>query len=671
MVVERLEKWALRGRSVSYRIKLMFSVIALLVITGLAITAVSYRNARTRTEAMTLSLFESATLGAAQQTRDYADRAVPTARAAAGLAGAGLALGDQNLLARQLLAFLRANPGVSWVSLGDENGSFTGAYRTAKGQLRINQSHRVDGRSALVEYDVQPDGSWQEFRRENDSGYDPRTRPYYEAAKRAGKLTWLPPYVFYEQAIPGITCANPIFDKDGKLAGVVTVDFDLNSLSSFARNVAISPHSEAMIFTPEGVLLGHPKVRVVSQSGKRDEGRLLTMAESGDPLAEQLYAQVQSQGKLTVEDERTRRLVFTHGGVSYLGCVTAVRIEDGPLWLVGALGPRSDFLGDVQRENLQLLLISLAAVLLAAGLAVLLAKRVSQPIVRLVEFAHRVGAGDLEQKVELDTTTEFRTLSASLTKMLADLRDHLRLRESLAVAMEVQRRLLPSAAPKVRGMDIAGYSAYCDETGGDYYDYIELDPLGPGQLLVVLGDVMGHGIASALTMAGARGVIRSQVQSGVGPAPLLTHLNGIIYHDTRGTRFMTICLAIIDTARMQMRWASAGHDPPVVYDRQADTFISLEGGDVPLGVVDEVAYEEYLHAPLKPGHVILVGTDGIWETANASGELFGKSRLEDVLRANAGKSADDIQRAVVAAVDAHRGAEKQKDDVTFVIIKVC
>jgi Serine phosphatase RsbU, regulator of sigma subunit len=73
--------------------------------------------------------------------------------------------------------------------------------------------------------------------------------------------------------------------------------------------------------------------------------------------------------------------------------------------------------------------------------------------------------------------------------------------------MEVQRRLLPASAPKVRGLDVAGHSTYCDETGGDYFDFLVLDKAAPDQVLVALGDVMGHGVAAALVMAGVRAVL--------------------------------------------------------------------------------------------------------------------------------------------------------------------
>src|SRR3954454_1135987 len=161
---------------------------------------------------------------------------------------------------------------------------------------------------------------------------------------------------------------------------------------------------------------------------------------------------------------------------------------------------------------------------------------------------NRVGSGDLEAKAESGGSSEFRRLADALNRMIADLRDRLRLLHSLGIAMEVQRRLLPATAPKVRGLDVAGHSTYCDETGGDYYDFLVLDQAAPDQLLVCVGDVMGHGVAAALVMAGGDGMLR---------------------------------------------WVSAGHDPALIYDPAADKFDEIDQAELPLGIMDDTAYEEH------------------------------------------------------------------------------
>src|SRR5204863_9331190 len=167
---------------------------------------------------------------------------------------------------------------------------------------------------------------------------------------------------------------------------------------------------------------------------------------------------------------------------------------------------------------------------------------------------------------------------------------------------------------------VAGHSTYCDETGGDYYDFLVLDRASPDAVLVVLGDVMGHGVAAALVMAGVRAVLRDRVDAAGSLADLMGRLNRLISADHQGDRFMTMHLSVIDGRTRTMRWVSAGHDPAFVYDPAADRFAEVGAGELPRGVMDETEYTERTHGPLRPGEGILVGTDGVWEIPDAKGE---------------------------------------------------
>jgi sigma-B regulation protein RsbU (phosphoserine phosphatase) len=304
------------------------------------------------------------------------------------------------------------------------------------------------------------------------------------------------------------------------------------------------------------------------------------------------------------------------------------------------------------------------------GLAMFLARRVSGPILALTSFLGTVGSGDLTHRAHLGGAREFRQLSAALNRMIRDLRDRMRLRTALSVAMEVQQKLLPLEAPQVEGLDLAGFSAYCDETGGDYYDYLLLDKEGAKGVVVAVGDVIGHGIGAALLMAEARAILHSRVTSCDRLGDLLTHLNDLLVSDMMAGRFMTVFLWGIDARRQTACWASAGHDPAIIYDPKADRFEETGLGDVPLGIEAEVAYEEHQYGPIRPGQVIVLGTDGVWETVNGQGEMFGKARLQESIRSAHQGSALEIAAAISRDLNGFRGGIRQRDDVTLVVIKV-
>src|SRR5262245_9101059 len=114
-----------------------------------------------------------------------------------------------------------------------------------------------------------------------------------------------------------------------------------------------------------------------------------------------------------------------------------------------------------------------------------------------------------------------------------------------------------------------------------------------------------------------------------------------------------------------MRWVSAGHDPVIVFDPVDGSFAEDNKGDLPLGIIGDQEYHEHT-TPLRAGQVLFIGTDGVWEMPNTAGELYGKDRLREVIRASAGGSADDIAAAVRESLTNFRGDTKSIDDVTFV-----
>jgi sigma-B regulation protein RsbU (phosphoserine phosphatase) len=418
------------------------------------------------------------------------------------------------------------------------------------------------------------------------------------------------------------------------------------------------------------VLLAHPGTQVVSASSQPNEARLLNLRDVSNPVTlvyeRHLPPTALAAGKGGDHFESFR---FRHGGVDYLASATAFRVDEGLTWIVGALAPEDDFLGGVRRGQRIALGVAGGAVLGALGLAVLLSRRVSSPVVNLIGFMRRVSEGDLESKAALRGPHEFRQLSANLNRMIDDLRDRMKLRHSLHLAMEVQQRLLPSAPPKVPGLDLAGHSTYCDETGGDYYDFLVIDQTHPTSVVIALGDVMGHGIAAALVMAGARAVLRDRATTTGSLAHVLDRINKLLNEDMQGTKFMTLHLSIIDAAARTFRWASAGHDPAIIFDPAEGKFHEIDESGFPLGVNDDGMYSEHTFV-LKPGQIITIGTDGIWEMADDRDEQFGKERLREIIRASANQSAGEISKIITDALSRFRGHREALDDVTFVVAKV-
>src|SRR5262245_53554544 len=278
------------ARGFSFRAKLVLGVCGLVLLTGAVVLWLAHRSARASTDVLTGSVFREVSARAVAHTRGFVLRAAPVVESLGQLSDKGLAIDDADRLAPQLLAVLKANPGLSWVSWSDEAGTFTGAYQPPDGPAHVNHSRVMAGKTRVMEYELLPDGGKKILKIDDDSGYDPRKRPFYLGAKQAGNLVWLPPYIFYWQWVPGITCAVPVKRPTGELRGVLTADFDLNALSAFVSGLSVSPGSRVFLYTADDVLLAHPRLRGAAASGEGKDARLLTLADAHDPLTDAFAA---------------------------------------------------------------------------------------------------------------------------------------------------------------------------------------------------------------------------------------------------------------------------------------------------------------------------------------------------------------------------------------------
>lgn len=335
-------------------------------------------------------------------------------------------------------------------------------------------------------------------------------------------------------------------------------------------------------------------------------------------------------------------------------------------WL-STLERAPDVLARARRTvTLELLLVLAVLFACAARIIMLYAGNLRLLFLTVTEGLARVSRGDLAVRLPVVTADEFGNIAAGFNAMIAGLSHRVRLLDALKVAEDVQRNLLPGTPPRLTGLDVAASSVSCDETGGDYYDCINL---GAHRFAIVVGDVAGHGVGSALLMASARASVRMAAAMGGDPVSVVGAVNGRLSEDVNDTgRFITLFYLDIDARARLLRWVRAGHDPAMVYLPAKDAFDELGGPGVPLGIVAGYAYAAQRRS-WPAGSLLFLGTDGIWEARNRAGEMFGKKRLREVLRRAAPLSAQAVLDAVTEAVTAYREGLPQEDDITMVVIK--
>lgn len=556
-------------------------------------------------------------------------------------------------------------------------------------------------------------------------GYNPKQQDWYERAVKARRAVTSAPYVDASTGQLVITFAQPVMGRSRTLAGVTAIDLRVSELlDPVSINTPWAQDANVI------VVASHP-ARDVRRRAPRDrqtprEGpgaindRRLDQQRPGDNadqvsdtsypadvyiVADLLHDHTQKLDQQIIEtvhfDSKEDRQSIADDMVAGKAGVRRVFIdgqdrmiaygqigsgdEGRPVFAMIIAPTRTIHLPAEQaakriNEDLTASLVTTGGILLLLLLIVfasafLMSFRLTRPIRELADASNRVADGDLDAQVVVHRKDELGQLGDAFNAMVPALRDRMKIRESLHVAMQVQQSLLPVRAPKMKGLDIAGQSEYCDETGGDYYDFIELDQIGPEAVAIAVGDVTGHGIAAALLMATGRALIRSHANTAGSLGEVFTAVNQQLCDSEFTGRFMTVMYLIVENPGqtndpIRVRYLSAGHDPVVVYRPADDNFFELEGHDIPLGIDDDWQYKEQTSDALRPGDVLVVGTDGIWECFNAQDQQFGKDRMREVIRKASQGSADDIAKAVTQACEQWRGERDQNDDITLVVVKL-
>jgi sigma-B regulation protein RsbU (phosphoserine phosphatase) len=345
------------------------------------------------------------------------------------------------------------------------------------------------------------------------------------------------------------------------------------------------------------------------------------------------------------------------------------RLEDAP-WSVVMVAPGRQILAPILRFRSYYVVTGAFFILIILLLIRLVTGRTVSSIKDVSCAAENIAHGDYSLLPPTKSQDEVGQLVHNFNTMVSQLQERMRLKQALGLAMEVQQSLLPRKAPEIAGFDIAGQSIYCDETGGDYYDFLEFSELGQGRIGVAVGDVAGHGIAPALLMTTVRALLRSRVIQPGSLAKMITDVNRLLCMDTSETgNFMTLFYMLIDSGNREVWWVRAGHEPAIVYDPPTDSFDELYGDGIALGVDDTWSFQENRREIWADSQIVLIGTDGIWETDNPQGEMFGKQRLREIVRQHKQQSSQEIVGAITDALASHRQTAPQQDDVTMVVIK--
>jgi sigma-B regulation protein RsbU (phosphoserine phosphatase) len=246
--------------------------------------------------------------------------------------------------------------------------------------------------------------------------------------------------------------------------------------------------------------------------------------------------------------------------------------------------------------------------------------------------------------------------------VMMEVADRLSLKNELEIARDIQLAMLPGGTWSDGSASAAGVTRPANTVGGDFYDIL---PLHDGRVLIALGDVAGKGSPAALLMALLLAMMRTLVDEGLEPAPLLRRLNTQVLRHSPRSRFITLFLGAYDPRTGVLEWVNAGHLPPVIRRAggQLERAMFREAGGLALGMFEEAEYHAE-RAALAPGDALIVYSDGLTEAENAAGVPFEDAGVEGVISRHGVEDPASLGRTLLRAVETYAGDARLGDDLT-------
>lgn len=252
-------------------------------------------------------------------------------------------------------------------------------------------------------------------------------------------------------------------------------------------------------------------------------------------------------------------------------------------------------------------------------------------------------------------------------KAAAALLDNARIKRELEIAKEIQQSFLPVCPQDLPGMLMACCCVPAAHVGGDYYDFFSLET---DIVDLVIADVAGHSVGSALLMSMTRSVLHAKVSLSRPPGKLLTTVNDLLHDDLSNAELqLSMFYARLDTKNRTLAYANAGHTQPFLFHSKEGAFTKLDADGLLMGVNKDVCFEEKV-APVEAGDILILYTDGITEAENAEGELFGTGRLCGVIAEQCGRHPEEIMAAIFREMTAFISSKPLTDDVAMIVIKI-
>ena len=536
------------------------------------------------------------------------------------------------------------------------------------------------------------------FSHERIYEFDPRKRPWYIAAKKAGQPVISDLYSTIEAGgYQQIGASAPFYDAEGNLLGVAGIDSSNTDLYNWINSFSVSKGTVNFVLNERGEVIFSTQDEGIFAVNKSEAD--LTERKQGHDLRHIAEESLAEAVENMLNGENDVVPVKVNGENFYLAF--ALMPETG--WSFGMLVPADEILKttektheyfleqinklqaqmrkDYSNANDIVLPVSIALLIILFLMSTWLSRRFVKPIHELSDGVREIASGNLDKKLDIHTGDEIEHLAVSFNAMTDELKTYMadltketaekeRLATELDVAKEIQSGMLPKDFPARKDFELLATMTPAKEVGGDFYDFYFLDEK---HLAITVADVSGKGIPAALFMVVSKMILNNFAASFYkqnGLAPVVAAANEQLCANNEAMMFVTAFVGVLDLETGEFTFVNAGHNPPVLYRAEKNhcEFLDVKKNFV-LGPMDGIPFAEQ-KISLKHGDLLFLYTDGVTEALNVANEEYLPDRLLAFMnKTDCTADLKTLLKNIRADVAAHVGEAEQSDDITMFALR--
>lgn len=518
--------------------------------------------------------------------------------------------------------------------------------------------------------------------------YDARERPWYEHAKNKKDLGWSDIYIDEALNDYTITCYSPVYDKKGVLKGVIGIDVMLNAMIDII-NSQMKGIGYIFLVDNEGKILTYSKA---DEELREFLGKTDNLSESDNLELRNILTSIQNNEKnlKEIKYHEEKKLVAYAPVKSTNWSIVAVATTEDIMEFSERTKQKIDKAGDIMetaaaksfKKTAVMILISFfGIVIIVVFVACKFAQLITNPILLLTDGVKKIGDGNLDTKIEVNTGDELQVLSEAYNKMTVELKKYIldlqtttaakqKIESELNVAHSIQEGILPRVFPPFperREFEIYAMMEAAKEVGGDLYDFFMINE---SKLCFLIGDVSGKGVPASLFMMVAKTLLKNEALRGdCSVSDIFTRVNNMLTQDNNECLFVTAFICMLDLETGILEYSNAGHNPPLILKKDNKNFEYLKTKkSFVLGGISGIKYSME-SMQLEKGDIIYLYTDGVTEAMDIDDNQYSEKRLQETISNIEKKSVDNIVKTIREDVKKFVKEAPQSDDITMIILK--